>query len=111
MAEIAVTNCAKLEDYKQAVLHAGGEVRIVEHGTPVAAALEGVGGLLLTGGEDVAPALYGEAKHWPDLPMARPSWARGLAPTGWAASRWRSSRSQHSGAARRPRLPRGFRAP
>ncbi len=63
MAEIAVTNCAKLEDYKQAVLHAGGEVRIVEHGTPVAAALEGVGGLLLTGGEDVAPALYGEEKH------------------------------------------------
>lgn len=63
MAEIAVTNCAKIEDYKQAVLHAGGEVRIVEHGTPVETALAGVGGLLLTGGEDVAPALYGEAKH------------------------------------------------
>ena len=63
MAEIAVTNCAKIEDYKQALLHAGGEVRVVEHGTPVAAALEGVGGLLLTGGEDVAPALYGEEKH------------------------------------------------
>jgi len=63
MAEIAVTNCAKIEDYKQALLHAGGEVRVVEHGGPVAAALEGVGGLLLTGGEDVAPALYGEKKH------------------------------------------------
>jgi len=63
MAEIAVTNCAKIEDYKQAVLHAGGEVRIVEHGTPVETALDGVGGLLLTGGEDVAPALYGEEKH------------------------------------------------
>jgi len=63
MAEIAVTNCAKIEDYKQAVLHAGGEVRIVEHGMSVEAALEGVGGLMLTGGEDVAPALYGEEKH------------------------------------------------
>lgn len=63
MAEIAVTSCAKLEDYKQAVLHAGGEVRIVEHGMDVAEALRGVGGLLLTGGEDVAPSLYGEAKH------------------------------------------------
>jgi putative glutamine amidotransferase len=62
MSEIAVTNCSKLEDYKQALLHAGGEVRIVEHGTSVEAALAGVGGLLLTGGEDVAPALYGEAK-------------------------------------------------
>lgn len=63
MAEIAVTSCAKLEDYKQAVLHAGGEVRIVEHGTSVADALRGAGGLMLTGGDDVAPTRYGEAKH------------------------------------------------
>jgi len=48
MAEIAVTNCAKLEDYKQAVLHAGGEVRVVEHGMDVTEVLRGVGGLLLT---------------------------------------------------------------
>ena len=63
MAEIAVTNCAKLEDYRQAVIHAGGEVRIVDHGAPVAAALDGVGGLLLTGGDDVSPAIYGQEKH------------------------------------------------
>lgn len=70
MAEIAVTNCAKIEDYKQALLHAGGEVRVVEHGTPVTAALAGAGGLLLTGGEDVAAALYGEEKHAATIEVA-----------------------------------------
>ena len=28
MAEIALTACAKLEDYRQAIIHAGGEVRV-----------------------------------------------------------------------------------
>jgi putative glutamine amidotransferase len=60
MAVIAVANCSKLEDYRQAVLHAGGEVRVVEHGQTADEALAGVGGLLLTGGEDVAPERYGE---------------------------------------------------
>jgi putative glutamine amidotransferase len=63
MADIAVTNCAKLEDYKQAVLHAGGDVRVVESGQAVAEALRDAGGLLLTGGEDVSPARYGESTH------------------------------------------------
>ncbi|MBS1819622.1 MAG: gamma-glutamyl-gamma-aminobutyrate hydrolase family protein [Acidobacteria bacterium] len=63
MAVIAVTSCAKLEDYKQAVLHAGGEVRIVEHGMDVTDALRDVGGLLMTGGDDVSPSRYGESKH------------------------------------------------
>ena len=63
MAPIAVTTCAKLEDYKQAVQHAGGEVRVIENGMDVGAALRGAGGLLLTGGDDVAPQLYGEARH------------------------------------------------
>ena len=60
MALVAVTNCSKLEDYRQAILHAGGDPRVVDHTTGVAAALEGVSGLLLTGGDDVAPARYGE---------------------------------------------------
>jgi len=63
MAEIAVTNCAKLEDYKQSVVHAGGEARVIEHGMDVAEALRGAGGLLLTGGDDVSPSRYGEAVH------------------------------------------------
>lgn len=63
MPEIAVTNCHKIEDYKQAVAHAGGDGRIVEPGTSVDDALAGVGGLLLTGGDDVAPSRYGEEPH------------------------------------------------
>jgi putative glutamine amidotransferase len=63
MADIAVTHCAKLEDYKQSIIHAGGQVRVIEHGVPVAEALNGAGGLLLTGGDDVAPARYGETRH------------------------------------------------
>ncbi len=63
MALIGITACKKLEDYRQAVLHAGGEVRVLEIGTPTDAALQGIQGLLLTGGEDVDPARYGEAPH------------------------------------------------
>lgn len=61
MALVSITNCSKLEDYRQAILHAGGEPRVVDHTTGVAAALDGVTGLMLTGGDDVAPARYGEA--------------------------------------------------
>src|SRR5204862_8278195 len=60
---IGIAVCRKLEDYRQAVLHVGGEVRIVDSSMKVDAALEGVGGLLLTGGDDVAAARYGEAPH------------------------------------------------
>lgn len=63
MAVIGITHCRKIEDYKQAVLHAGGEVRILESSMSVAGALEGVDGLLLAGGEDVDPARYGETPH------------------------------------------------
>ena len=63
MPLIAITSCRKLEDYRQAILHVGGEVRIVDASMAVNAALEGVDGLLLTGGEDVAPARYGETPH------------------------------------------------
>jgi len=60
MPVIGVTHCRKLEDYRQAVLHVGGEVRVLDATMSAADALEGVDGLLLTGGEDVEPARYGE---------------------------------------------------
>jgi putative glutamine amidotransferase len=60
---IGITTCRKLEDYKQAILHVGGEVRILDSSMGVDAALTGVDGLLLTGGEDVAPTRYGEPPH------------------------------------------------
>jgi putative glutamine amidotransferase len=63
MAVIGITTCRKLEDYRQAILHVGGEPRVVDASMSVDDALTGVDGLLLTGGEDVAPAKYGEAPH------------------------------------------------
>jgi len=63
MPVIGITACRKLEDYRQSVLHAGGEVVVLEPGGDPASAFEKVDGLLLTGGGDVDPALYGEAPH------------------------------------------------
>ena len=63
MSVIAITSCRKLEDYRQAVLHVGGEVRIVDPAIGCAEALSGADGLLLTGGDDVMPTRYGEAAH------------------------------------------------
>jgi putative glutamine amidotransferase len=63
MAVIGITTCRKLEDYRQAILHVGGEPRILDQTMPIAQALAGVDGLMLTGGDDVAPAQYGEPAH------------------------------------------------
>jgi len=61
MPLIAISSCRKIEDYRQSILHAGGEVRLIDPSMPVAEALAGVDGLLLTGGGDVEPARYGES--------------------------------------------------
>jgi putative glutamine amidotransferase len=63
MAVIGITTCRKLEDYRQSILHVGGEPRILEVSMGVERALAGIDGLLLTGGDDVAPSRYGEAAH------------------------------------------------
>jgi putative glutamine amidotransferase len=63
MANIGVTACKKLEDYRQAVLHVGGEVQMLEPSMKVADLIGTIDGLLLTGGGDVAPARYGEEPH------------------------------------------------
>jgi putative glutamine amidotransferase len=63
MPLIGITPCKKIEDYKQAVLHVGGEVRVLDLATPPLDALGAIDGLLLTGGEDVAPERYGAARH------------------------------------------------
>jgi putative glutamine amidotransferase len=63
MPLIGITTCRKLEDYKQSILHVGAEVRIVDATMAVDAALADLDGLLLTGGDDVAPARYGESPH------------------------------------------------
>ncbi len=63
MPTIAISSCRKLEDYRQSVLHVGGEVRVIDLSMSVAEALTGADGLLLTGGDDLAPSRYGEAAH------------------------------------------------
>lgn len=68
---IAIASCRKLEDYRQALLHAGAEVRVVDCSIGVGEALDGVNGLLLTGGGDIAPARYGGAPH-PSISEAEP---------------------------------------
>src|SRR5438034_11694795 len=63
MPVIGITHCRKLEDYRQSVLHVGGEVRILQSPATAEQALAGIDGLLLTGGDDVAPSRYGEPAH------------------------------------------------
>ena len=63
MPLIGLTACRKIEDYRQAVLHVGGEVRIVDASMAAGEVIDGIDGLLLSGGEDIAPARYGEAPH------------------------------------------------
>lgn len=64
MATIAITACSKLHDYEESVRRAGGVPRVVGAGsTSPADALRDAGGLLLTGGGDVDPQLYGETPH------------------------------------------------
>jgi putative glutamine amidotransferase len=64
MPVIAIAPCSKVPDYEESVRRAGGEVRLLNPGVDSPADVVGsVQGLLLTGGGDVRPALYGAAAH------------------------------------------------
>jgi putative glutamine amidotransferase len=63
MPLIGMPFCQKLEDYRQSLVHVGGDVRVLDLSMRVADALAGIDGLVLAGGEDVAPARYGEPPH------------------------------------------------
>jgi putative glutamine amidotransferase len=64
MAKIAIDQNRKMEDYIEAVRRAGGEPIEVAVGNGVPSQiLAGVHGLVLTGGGDVDPSLYGETPH------------------------------------------------
>lgn len=71
MAVIGITACRKLEDYRQAVLHVGGDVRILDSSMTLADALDGIDGVMLTGGGDLAPEHYGGLQH-PSLTDVEP---------------------------------------
>jgi putative glutamine amidotransferase len=64
MPLISIAPCSKMHDYEAAVVRAGGEVRVLdrERMTP-AEALAGAQGLLLAGGGDIRPDLYGAPMH------------------------------------------------
>jgi gamma-glutamyl-gamma-aminobutyrate hydrolase PuuD len=49
----------KIEDYRQAILHVGGEPRLLDPSMSLDDAMIGIDGLLLTGGDDATPSRYG----------------------------------------------------
>jgi len=63
MTVIGIANCRKLEDYRQSILHVGGEPHTLDSSMALEEALAGIDGLMLTGGGDVAPSRYGEVAH------------------------------------------------
>ena len=64
MPIIAISTCSKLHDYEESVRRAGGEPRVVDPSAgTIDELMNGVDGLLLTGGGDVEPKLYGEQPH------------------------------------------------
>jgi putative glutamine amidotransferase len=60
---IGITRCSKLPDYVASVEQAGGQPRVLDVDEAAAAVIEQIDGLLLTGGGDVDPELYGERRH------------------------------------------------
>ena len=64
MPVIAIAPCSKLPDYEEAVRRAGGDPRVLDRSVDSpSAVVAGVDGLLLAGGPDVLPSLYGEPAH------------------------------------------------
>src|SRR5439155_11837828 len=64
MPLIAIAPCSKLPDYEESVRRAGGEVRVLNSTADSPADVMGAAqGLLLTGGGDVRPDLYGATAH------------------------------------------------
>jgi putative glutamine amidotransferase len=60
---IGISACRKLTDYVESVRRSGGDPRVLDLAMTPRAALSGVDGLLLTGGQDVDPARYGQTPH------------------------------------------------
>ena len=64
MALIAVSRNARVADYHESIRRAGGEpIDVAADGESAADIVARVGGVMLVGGGDVDPALYGEAPH------------------------------------------------
>ena len=72
MPVIAIAPCSKLPDYEESVRRAGGEARVLDRSTDSpAAVIASVQGVLLAGGGDVHPTIYGAITH-PTFDAAEP---------------------------------------
>jgi len=60
---IGITPCTRVDYYVESVKRAGAEPVVLSNGDDPDAVIYRVDGVLLTGGLDVDPALYGEAPH------------------------------------------------
>lgn len=60
---IGITRCSRLDDYVASVEKTGARARVLEVSESPRAVLKEVHGVLLTGGGDVDPVLYGQARH------------------------------------------------
>jgi putative glutamine amidotransferase len=64
MPVIAIAPCTKLTDYEESVRRAGGDLRVLDRvADRPSDIIAGIDGLLLTGGGDVQPSIYGAAPH------------------------------------------------
>ena len=64
MARIGITPCRKLPDYEASVTRAGAEAVVLDlHAGDAAHLLDGLDGLIMSGGGDIDPQHYGEPKH------------------------------------------------
>jgi putative glutamine amidotransferase len=61
MAVIGITPSNRLTDYVESVRRAGGDPRVLSMDTPPS--LDGLDGVLFTGGGDVDPTHYGDTRH------------------------------------------------
>jgi putative glutamine amidotransferase len=60
---IGVTRCSRVDDYVASIEKAGAAARVLEVSESPRALLPQLNGVLLTGGGDVDPVLYGEDRH------------------------------------------------
>jgi putative glutamine amidotransferase len=68
---IGITRCSRLDDYVSSIERSGARARVLDVSESPRALTDTLDGVLLTGGGDVDPVLYGEPRH-PTVEDAEP---------------------------------------